>query len=118
MELSSPRFKALTVTLGFSLWFFIIISALGLFSLEAFGIFVVIMVILTQIFSFKLSKVLDVFAIFNTKVFLGIIFVVVISLYGILFRILGIDALRLKKQKNNYWAEIDESDEKRIFKQY
>jgi len=42
----------------------------------------------------------------------------VISLYGILFRILGIDPLRLKKQKNNYWAEIEESDEKRIFKQY
>ena len=118
MELSSPRFKALAVTLGFSIWFLIITLALELFSFEAFGIFIVIMVMLTQIFSVKLSKVLDVFAIFNTKVFLGIIFVVVISLYGILFRILGIDALRLKKQKNNYWAEIEESDEKRIFKQY
>ena len=118
MEISSPRFKALTVTLGFSLWFFIITSALGLFSLEAFGIFITIIVVLTQIFSFKLSKVLDAFAVVNTKVFLGILFVVVISLYGILFRILGIDALRRKKQKDNYWLETEELDEKRFFKQY
>ena len=118
MEISSPRFKALAVTLGFSLWFFIITSALGLFSFQVFGIFVVIMVILTQIFSYKLSKVLDVFAVFNTKVFLGILFVVVIPLYGILFRILGIDALRLKKQKNTYWHKMEELDKKRIFKQF
>jgi len=34
MELSSQRFKALAVTAGFSLWFFIITSATGLFSIE------------------------------------------------------------------------------------
>ena len=40
MELSSPRFKAAAVTAGFSLWFFIISSSIGLFSIEVFAIFV------------------------------------------------------------------------------
>ena len=51
MELSSPRFKALAVTAGFSLWFFIISSAVGLFSYEAFTIFVAILISITQLFS-------------------------------------------------------------------
>ena len=75
MELSSPRFKALAVTAGFSLWFFIISSATNLFSIEAFTIFVLITISITQIFAIKLSKALDIFAIINTKVFLGILFV-------------------------------------------
>ena len=67
MELSSPRFKAMAVTAGFSLWFFIISSATGLFSFEAFAIFVAITISITQIFAFKLSKALDIFAIINTS---------------------------------------------------
>jgi len=118
MELSSPRFKSLAVTLGFSLWFFIISSALGAFSIEAFGIFVTIVVIVTQIFSAKLSKGLDLFAIVNTKIFLGMLFVCVISLYGIIFKLLRIDLLRLKKNENTYWLEMEQLKEERIFKQY
>jgi len=118
MELSSPRFKALAVTLGFSLWFVIISSATRLFSLEAFVIFVTVTIVITQIFSVRLSKVLDAFAIFNTKLFLGILFVFVMSLYGILFKLLRIDLLRLKKQDKTYWLEMEEPEDSRILRQY
>ena len=118
MELSSPRFKALAVTAGFSFWFFIISSAIGLFSIEAFTIFVVITIAITQIFAIKLSKGLDIFAIVNTKVFLGILFVFVISLYGIFFKMLRIDLLRFKKQGTSYWLEIDKIKQSSSVKQY
>ena len=118
MELSSARFKALAVTAGFSLWFFIISSATGLFSFEVFTIFVAILISITQIFAFKLSKALDIFAIINTKIFLGILFVFVISLYGIFFKVLHIDLLRLKKQSSSYWLDIDKIKQSTIFRQY
>jgi len=118
MELSSPRFKALTVTAGFSLWFFIITSATGLFSIESLVIFLVLTIIITQIFALKLSKALDIFAIINTKIFLGILFVCVVSLYGIFFRVLRIDLLRLKKQGTSYWLEIDKIKHSTLVKQY
>ena len=118
MELSSTRFKALAVTAGFSLWFFIISSATGLFSIEVFAIFVAITIAITQIFAIKLSKALDIFAIINTKVFLGILFVFVISLYGIFFKVLRIDLLRLKKQSSSYWLDIDKIKQSTIFRQY
>ena len=118
MELSSQRFKALAVTAGFSLWFFIISSATGLFSLDAFAIFVAITITITQIFALKLSKALDIFAIINTKIFLGILFIFVVSLYGIFFKVLHIDLLRLKKQGTSYWLDIDKIKQSTIFKQY
>ena len=118
MELSSTRFKALAVTAGFSLWFFIISSATGLFSFVTFAIFVAITISITQIFAFKLSKALDIFAIINTKIFLGILFVFVISLYGIFFKVLHIDLLRLKKQSSSYWLDIDKMKQSTIFRQY
>ena len=118
MELSSPRFKALAVTAGFSFWFFIISSATGLFSLEAFAIFVAITIAITQIFAVKLSKALDVFAMINTKIFLGILFIFIISLYGIFFKVLRIDLLRLKKQSTSYWLDTDKIKQSTIFKQY
>ena len=118
MELSSPRFKALAVTAGFSFWFFIITSATGSFSLEIFSIFLVITISLTQIFSLKLSKGLDIFAVINTKIFLGILFVCVVSVYGILFRLLRIDLLRTKKLTNSYWLDMEQLKSQRIFKQY
>ena len=118
MELSSSRFKALAVTAGFSLWFFIISSAAGLFSFEVFTIFVAILISITQIFAFKLSKALDIFALINTKVFLGILFIFVVSLYGIFFKVLCIDLLRLKKQSSSYWLDIDKIKQSTIFKQY
>ena len=118
MELSSPRFKAITVTAGFSLWFFIISSAIGLFSFEALAIFVAITISITQIFALKLSKALDIFAIINTKIFLGILFVCIVSLYGIFFRVLRIDLLRFKKQGTSYWLEIDKIKHSTLVKQY
>jgi len=118
MELSSQRFKALAVTAGFSLWFFIITSATGIFSIEVLVIFLVLTIIITQIFALKLSKALDIFAIINTKIFLGILFVFVISLYGIFFRVLHIDLLRLKKHGSSYWLEIDKIKQSTSVKQY
>ena len=118
MELSSPRFKSIAVTAGFSFWFFVISSAIGLFYFEALAIFVVITISITQIFALKLSKALDIFAIINTKIFLGILFVFVISLYGIFFKVLRIDLLRLKKQSSSYWLDIDKIKQSTVFKQY
>ena len=118
MELSSPRFKAIAVTAGFSLWFFIISSASGLFSFEALAIFVALTISITQIFAFKLSKALDIFAIINTKIFVGILFIFVVSLYGIFFKVLHIDLLRLKKQPSSYWLDTDKIKQSTIFKQY
>ena len=115
MEFSSPRFKALAVTAGFTFWFFIITSATGAFSFELLGIFIAVTICITQIFSVKLSKGLDIFAIINTKIFLGTLFVFVIALYGILFRFLRIDLLRLKKQDDSYWLEIESNDVGKMF---
>jgi len=118
MELSSPRFKALAVTLGFSLWFFIISTGLGLFSIEVFAIFVIIIIIITQIFARKLVKVLDAFAIINTKIFLSLLFLTVVSAYGILFKIVKVDLLRLKRQKDTYWLNVERLDNSNLLKQY
>ena len=118
MELSSPRFKALAVSVGISFWYTIIIITFGAFSIEAFIIFVVIVFPLMQLLSLKVSKVLDILAIFNTKFFLGLLFVTVFSLYGILFRILRIDLLRLKKQKETYWLQMEQLKPDRKFKEF
>lgn len=118
MELSTPRFKSLAVTAGLSLWFVVIISSIGLFSYEITALFVFSVLIITQILSSKISKALDIFAIFNTKIFLGVLFVFVISIYGILFKLLRIDLLRLQKQNDTYWLKIEQLKEPRIFKQY
>ncbi|MSV26810.1 MAG: hypothetical protein EXS75_04290 [Nitrosarchaeum sp.] len=117
MELSSPRFKAIAVTAGLSFWFFIITSAINNFSFELLVVFVASLLIITQILSSKISKGLDVFAIINTKIFLGVLFVFVIAIYGILFKFLRIDLLRLKNKKDTYWLEIEETGH-RIRKQY
>ena len=90
----------------------------GYFSFELLIIFVVSIFVLTQIFTFKLSKGLDIFAEINTRIFLGVIFICVISLYGILFRILKIDLLRLKKHKNSYWLKMEHLEVHRMYKQY
>jgi len=118
MQTSSPRFKSLAVTGGFSFWFFIITSATGFFSLEMFLLFIGIIFTITQIFTKKISKGLDIFAIINTKIFLGILFSLIISVYGILFRLLKIDLLRLKKQNDSYWLDVEQTKPDRIRKQY
>ena len=107
MELSSPRFKSLAVTAGLTFWFVILSTAFGSFSFEYLIIFVSVVLAITQIFSYKVSKALDLFAIFNTKIFLGI-----------LFKILRIDLLRSKKQSTSYWLNIDEIKQSTIFKEY
>ena len=63
MELSSPRFKSVAVTAGLSFWFFIIISVSGMFSFEIILIFIGSVFAITQIFSSKIYKELDIFAI-------------------------------------------------------
>jgi len=118
MELSSPRFKALTVSTGFSFWFFIITSVVGIFSIEIFIIFILVVFPLLQILSVKVSKALDVFAIYNTKFFLGVLFITVISLYGLFFKVLRIDLLRLNSKENSYWLKMDQLSSSRFFKQY
>ena len=118
MELSSPRFKSVAVTAGFSFWFFIIISVSGIFSFEILLAFIVSVFTITQILSSKISKGLDIFAKINTKIFLGIMFVFVISIYGIFFRILRVDLLRLKKQNHTYWLDMEYNTPDGISKQY
>ena len=118
MELSSPRFKALAVSAGFTFWFFILTSIFGVFNLEYFLIFVAIVFPLMQFLSIKVSKALDIFAIYNTKFFLGMLFIFVISLYGIFFRVLRIDLLRNKKRDDTYWLPMEQLKSSRILKEY
>ena len=118
MQVSSPRFKALAVTAGFTFWFFIITTSIGFFSFESLALFILILGGITQIFARKLSKLLDIFAIFNTKIFLGVLFVILISTYGIIFKLLRIDLLRLKKSNTTYWLEIEQLKPDRLKKQY
>jgi len=118
MQLSSPRFKALAVSAGLSFWFFVIISASGFFSIEVMVSFILGIVAVSQIFAIKLSKVLDMIAVINTKIFLGILFIFLVSIYGIVFRLLTIDLLRLKKQKETYWLNPNDFKSNKISKQY
>jgi len=115
MQTSSPRFKSLAVTAGLSFWFFILSNAVGVFTIEYFVVFVGVVLAITQIFTKKIAKGLDIFAVINTKIFLGILFVFVIAIYGILFRFLRIDLLRLKKQNDSYWLEIESNDVRKMF---
>ena len=118
MELSSPRFKSVAVTAGLSFWFFIIISASGIFSFEILLIFIASVLTITQAFSSKISKGLDILAKINTKIFLGALFIFVISIYGIFFRVLRIDLLRLKKQTDTYWLDMEHEAPDIMGKQY
>ena len=118
MQLSSPRFKSVAVTAGLTFWFVIITTTTGYFTFEFLLIFSLSILTITQIFSYKVSKGLDKFAIFNTKIFLGMLFVFVISIYGILFKLLQIDLLRLKKQEKSYWLDIEDSKPEKMVKQY
>jgi len=78
MNSSSPRFKSLAVTAGLSFWFFIITSTTGFFSLELLIFFVVTVLTITQVFAKKISRGLNIFAVIKTKIFLGILFGMVI----------------------------------------
>ena len=115
MQASTSRFKSLAVTAGLSFWCFILTSSAGLFSLEYFIIFVAVTLSVTQIFTKKISKFLDIVAIFNTKIFLGFLFIFVIAIYGIFFKILQIDLLRVKNTSNSYWLDIESNDVRKMF---
>ena len=54
----------------------------------------------------------------NTKIFLGILFIFVISIYGIIFRLLKIDLLRFKTRKETYWLDTNDFKSGKISKQY
>ena len=118
MEHSTSRFKAIAVSAGFSFWFFIITSVTGIFSIELILSFILVIVIVSQIFAIKLSKALDVFAIINTKIFLGILFIFVFSIYGVIFRLLKIDLLQFKTQRDTYWSDTNDFKSRKILKQY
>lgn len=118
MELSSPRFKATAVSTGASFWFIVVTFSFGVFSIELSAIFIISIFVTLQILSKKVSKALDIFAMFNTKIFLGILFIFVISVYGLLFKLLRIDLLRTKNNKDSYWLNIEQLKKERIFKQY
>jgi len=118
MELSSPRFKSIAITAGLTFWFAIISTAIGSFLIEYLLIFSLSVFTITQIFTYKVSKALDKFAIFNTKIFLGALFIFVISIYGILFKLLKIDLLRLKTKEQTHWLDIEDTKAERIRKQY
>jgi len=118
MELSSQRFKALAVSAGFTFWFFVLSSIFGVFTLEYLVIFIAIVFPLMQFLSVKVSSALDIFAIYNTKFFLGILFVFGISLYGIFFRVLRIDLLRTKKRNGSYWLDMEQLKPQRNLKEY
>ena len=115
----SSRFKALTVTAGLSLWFFILTSATDVFAWQFFAVFVAVVMAITQILARRLAKALEIFAMVNTKVFLGILFVFVISLYGVLFRILRIDLLRIRNSnETTYWLPMENRPMQENLKQY
>jgi hypothetical protein len=46
------------------------------------------------------------------------LFGTIISIYGITFRFLQIDLLRLKKQDGTYWLDVEQTKPHRIRKQY
>jgi hypothetical protein len=118
MQLSSPRFKALAVSAGISFWSFIILNSIGSFTFEIFIPLVITVFGIFQLISKKLVMVLDWFAIINTKIFLGITFVLVFSIYGILFRIFRIDLLRKSVKESSYWLEMKALKTSNNFKQY
>lgn len=118
METSSSRLKSIAVTAGFSFWFFVISTSMGIFSIELFVSFIASVLVLTQIFAKKVTSLLDIFATVNTKILLGILFGTVISLYGILFRFLRIDLLRLTPRNESYWIKIEDTEHNTPLKQY
>ena len=71
-----------------------------------------------QFLAVKVSKVLDIFSIYSTKFFLGIIYVSVFSVYGIIFKFLKVDLLRLDNNKETFWLDVEEINDSDIKKQY
>ena len=118
MKVSSNSFKAVTVSAAISFWYFIISSIVGFFTFETFIIFVVSIFLVTQIIKSKITGFLDILTLFNTKLFLGIIFLTTFTLFGILLKLLRVDLLRKNKQEKSYWLHYDQSPKSTPLKQY
>lgn len=109
----STRIKAAIVCLGCSFWFFVVTSAIGVFSFYLLILFVIPVFAVTQIFSKKLERILDYIAIINTRIFLGLLFVFVISVYGIIFKVLRIDLLR--NNESPAWLSVQNNTEEKQY---
>lgn len=92
----NPRLKSLAVTAGLSFWFYVITASAGAFDVLYLLAFASAVLAATQAFASRVSRGLDIVAIANTVVFLGLLFATLISLYGLLFRALRVDLLRTR----------------------
>ena len=106
----NPRLKSLAVTAGLSFWFYVITASVGAFEIWHLLAFAAAVLAVTQAFASRVSRGLDIVAIVNTAVFLGILFTTLISLYGLLFRALRVDLLRTRagSDAGTYWLPIHE----------
>lgn len=105
----NPRLKSLAVTAGLSFWFYVITSSAGVLEPWHLLAFASAVLVATQSFAPRVSRGLDVVAIANTAVFLGLLFATLISLYGLLFRALGVDLLRARggrRTGGTHWLSI------------
>ena len=92
----NPRLKSFAVTAGLSFWFYVFTASASLFDVWYLLAFAAAVLAATQAFATRVSRGLDIVAIVNTVAFLGLLFVTLISLYGLLFRALRVDLLRAR----------------------
>lgn len=105
----NPRLKSLAVTAGLSFWFYVFTASAGVFDVWYLLAFAASVLAVTQAFASRVSRGLDIVAIVNTAVFLGILFSTLISLYGLLFRALRVDLLRTRGGgTGTYWLPLHE----------
>lgn len=104
----NPRLKSLAVTAGLSFWFYVFTASAGVFDVWYLLAFAGAVLAATQAFASRVSRGLDIVAIVNTAVFLGILFATLISLYGLLFRVLRVDLLRTRGDTDTYWLPLHE----------
>ena len=103
----NPRLKSLAVTGGLSFWFYVITASAGVFDIWYLLAFAASVLAATQVFASRVSRGLDIVAIVNTAVFLGLLFATLISLYGLLFRALRVDLLRTQsKGQGTHWLPL------------
>lgn len=102
----NPRLKSLAVTAGLSFWFYVFTASAGVFDAWYLLAFAGAVLAVTQAFASRVSRGLDIVAIVNTAVFLGILFATLISLYGLLFRALRVDLLRTRGDAGTHWLPL------------
>lgn len=107
----NPRLKSLAVTAGLSFWFYVFASAAGVLEPWHLLAFASAVLAATQAFASRVSRGLDIVAVANTAVFLGLLFATLISLYGLLFRALRVDLLRARGARGGegggtYWLPL------------